>query len=306
MSVTKPSMPKNAAEARNAPADAAGSPRRATRVPRGVILRSAGIAIARPSTTSGPLQIDGSVSPARSAPTPTISTSEAAIGRLERSSLVCTFRRAGSTSAAASTITGRGATNTQRHPRVGVDQRADRGSDQSRQDPHRGEQRHHARPDVLRVGLRDRAERDRVQAAAADTLHEPRDDQDEHRGRRGGQDEPDDVEGDRDRQDGARPQPVGHPAGDRHAADRREGQRRVDPPVELEPVQVGLDRGQDRRHDHDLDRDERLEQQQAGGEPPAGAGEDRSPRRRSLLERAHGHSVARPAGAAPRLRVHLR
>ena len=293
-------MPKNAADARNAAAEAAGSPRRATRVPGGVILRSAGIVTARPITTSGTLQTDRSVRPASSAPAPTISTSEATIGRLERSSLVSHVPKDRHHEHGRERDRRQG--DQERPPPADRlrDEGAERRPEQPRQDPHRGEQRHDARPDVRGVGLRDRAERDRVQATAADPLHEPRDDQDQHRGRRGGEDEPHDVEGDRDPEDRAWAEPVRHAPRDRHRDERRERQRHEDPPVQAQPVQVGLDRGQDRRHDHDLDRDERLEQQQAGREPPARAGEDRSPRRRSLLERAHGHSVARRAGSGRR------
>ena len=73
---------------------------------------------ARPITTSGTLQTDRSVRPASSAPAPTISTSEATIGRLERSSLVCTFRRTGITSTVANAIAGRGTRNAHRQPIV--------------------------------------------------------------------------------------------------------------------------------------------------------------------------------------------
>ncbi len=118
MSVTNPSIAKNAADARNAAAEAAGRPRRAISVPGGVILRSDGIVTARPMRTSGTLQTERSVRPASSAPAPTISTSDAAIGRLERSSLACTPRSAGITSTAARTMAGRGARNAQRHPTV--------------------------------------------------------------------------------------------------------------------------------------------------------------------------------------------
>ncbi len=118
ISGTKPSIAKNAADARKAAADAAGSPRRAVSVPGGVILRSAGIVTAVPTTTSGMLHSERSVSPASSAPAPSIRTSDAATGSFDRSSLTLTLRSDGITIAAASTISGSGARNAHRQPTV--------------------------------------------------------------------------------------------------------------------------------------------------------------------------------------------
>ena len=118
ISVMNPSVAKNAADARNAAADAAGSPRRAVSVPGGVILRSDGIVTASPTTTSGMLHTEGSVSPARSEPAPSIRTSDAATGNFDASSLTRTPRSEGITRVTANTISGSGATNAHRHPTV--------------------------------------------------------------------------------------------------------------------------------------------------------------------------------------------
>ncbi len=174
------------------------------------------------------------------------------------------------------------------------EQRPHRGAEQPREDPHRGEQGHHPGPDPFGVGLRDGGERNHVEAAAADPLDEPRDHQHEHRGRRRREDEPGDVEADRAGQHTARTETVGQLPRDRHRAERRQRERRVVPSVELEPLEVLLDGGQDRRDDHELDPDEGLEDQQPRGEPAAGTREDLAPSRRGGLGRRHPRH--RPGG----------
>ena len=109
------------------------------------------------------LHTERSVSPASRAPAPNISTSDAATGSFDLSSLTLTLRWDGITIAAASTISG-SRREERPSPADGL------GEHGARAGPSPG-----AEP--LGIGLRDGRERDDVQAAAADPLHEPRDHQ---------------------------------------------------------------------------------------------------------------------------------
>ena len=118
ISVTNESAATNAIESRNAAAAAAGRPGLAVSVPGGTIRRSGGRATARPTSTSGTVQTEGSiVRPARNTPAPSASTSGGSIA-MRRSRSPTESWSAGNTSTAATTSTGSGDANAHRQPAV--------------------------------------------------------------------------------------------------------------------------------------------------------------------------------------------
>jgi hypothetical protein len=85
-----------------------------------------------------------------------------------------------------------------------------------------------------------------------------------------------------------RAEAVGGRAHDRDRADHRERPGRARPSVERQVAEVGQHRGHHGGHDQQVDRAERLEEQQTNDEPAVPTPEDLAPRRRLCCGRADG------------------
>ncbi len=231
---------------------AAGTPMASSSVPCGVSHRNEGSRIAAPSTAP-PTISARSVAPRAAMRRP--APSAAPTARRSRARVECPTSSAGRGCGAldpAERAEGEAAGDQQQrqepeeHPAPAGDLADDgrqAGPDDPGHDPRRREHREHPRLEPLREAAPDRRVRRGPDRAAAEALHEPPDDQDQHRRRQAADQQARREQHEPGRERAVERHPVQRAAREHDAHQVAEEERRVDPAVEREVAElVGDDR----------------------------------------------------------------